>query len=57
MGGHLVAEAIRLGARYLCPIDGLPLETRGEEDTSRWGHYNKAMNEWHTTPPKEKTDA
>ena len=44
---HLVEEAIRLGARLVCPVDGKTLDTESKQTPGRWGHVNKAMNEAH----------
>lgn len=56
---HLVIEAIRLGARFVCPVDDETLDKQGEKDPNRWGHLNQQMNEWHVTevPKGDKTNA
>jgi len=55
VSGHLLREAIALGARLLCPIDGAVLETESKKTPGRWGHVNKAMNQAHVidVPTKE----
>lgn len=47
VGSHLVAEAIRLGARLICPLDEALMDKQGTKDPDRWGHLNQGMNEWH----------
>ena len=58
MNGHLVREAIRLGAHLVCPVDGETLDKQGTKDPNRWGHLNQSMNEWHVAevPTKEPSN-
>lgn len=51
---HLVEEALRLGARFVCPVDDEVLDVQGTKDPRRWGHLNRERNEWHLTGPEPK---